>query len=400
MSPPFNPFTPEFLADPYPFYRRLREADPVHYWEILGQGFWILTRHADVAGALRDPRLSSASTPRAWLPHELTEGNVFYQDPPDHTRLRGLINKAFLPQVLAAMRPRLKELILELIGQLRGAAQRAGRFDIVTELAVPLSLRVIAQILGLPRADLPQLKRWSDELAVLLDAARMLRGVAAAKDAAPLMVAYFRRTIAARSGRPAALDSREPDLLDALIAARQQGDQLSESELIATSVFLLIAGHETMTNLIGSGLLLLFEHPEELLRLRADPALVPHAIEEMLRYEPPVLLTIRVATGDLLLDGRRIRQGQFVCAVTAAANRDPAVFADPERFAIAPRDSRHLAFGNGPHFCIGGALARLQGQLLLEALLTELPTLHIDPADAVRAKGLVLRGLSSLPARL
>ena len=409
MSVMLDPFSPQFQADPYPTYHALRAAEPVYRFELLGQRFFVLTRYQDVVAALRDPRISSQAVPRQLMPRELFDGNIFYKDPPDHTRLRGLLGRGFLPQGVESLRPGLAANARQLLDGLAGR----GGMDVISELAVPFSLAAITQRLGLPASDRPQLKRWSDQLAVLLDAVRILSGLAQARIAAAQMVDYFRRVLDQRRERPG------PDLLSALLAARTSnsaaeaapppaapgahagaagGDRLSEAELIATSIFTLVAGHETVTSFIGSALLALERFPDERARLLRDPSLIPGAVEEILRYDSPAQLNLKVAKEDLVIGGQAIAAGESVCAVLGAANRDPAVFPDPDRLDVGRSDNRHLAFSQGPHYCVGAALARVEAQEVLAALLPRLPGLRVDAQAAVRQPGIVLRGLKSLPA--
>lgn len=389
MSVVLNPFSPEFQADPYPMYHTLRTHDPVHRLEVLGLRFYVLTRYQDVVAALRDPRISSQAVPRQLMPRELFDGNIFYKDPPDHTRLRSLLGRAFLPQVAESLRPMLSAQANALIDVVQGR----GAMDVVTELAIPFSLGAISDRLGLPIEDRPRLKQWSDDLSVLLDGTRLLAGLAQAQRAAGEMVEYFRGVIAERGARPG------DDLLSALLAAREADDRLSEEELIATSIFTLVAGHETVTSFIGSAVLALEQFPGERERLLHDPELIPSAVEEILRFDSPAQLNIKIAKEELELGGVRIAAGDPVCAVIGAANRDPAIFPDPDRFDVGRTDNRHIAFSQGPHFCVGAALARVEAQEVLRALLQRLPTLRVDPAGAVRQPGVVLRGLTRLPAR-
>lgn len=420
-GPILRPFSGAFQVDPHRTYQRLRDCDPVHRAHLLGAPFWVLTRHADVSAVLRDPRMSAAAVGGGLLPRAIAEGNLYFKDPPAHTRLRSLVSKAFLPATIEGLRDSISQLAHTVIDDALAEQAQRGHFDIVDDLAVPLSLRTIINVLGLPTADAPRLRAWTERMCVLLDALRILPGLAAAHRAADEVFAYFRAAFAARRDTPPGPDGRPRDLLCALISATEQDDhrdlgvpnaprsndapRLSETELIATAMFTLMAGHETVTSLIGSGLWLLGQHPQQLARLRDEgrdhPELFESAIEEMLRCEPPAQLTTKTATADLTIGGRHIARGDLVVAVIAAANRDPAVFVDPDRFDIARTDvrHRHLSFSLGPHYCVGAALARLQCQIFLRTLLQRLPDLQIDVAGAIRQPGIVLRGLRHLPAR-
>ena len=408
MSPSFpilQPFSGAFHRDPYSTYRRLRETDPVHAAELLGQRFWVLTRYADVTAALRDPRLSSQVVSGSLMPRALVQGNLLFADPPQHTRLRQLVNRAFLPQTVEGLRERIQTLIDEQIDRAQWQEQQHGHFDSVHDLAVPISLRTVLLILGLPADDVARLRGWTEALSGLLDIARILPGLVAAHRAASEVVAYFQDALQTRRAQPRLADGTPRDLLCTLLVAQtaapttSDSPALSEHELIATALFTLMAGHETVTSLIGSGLWLLSQHPGAWKRLWQDPALVPSAVEEMLRFEPPAQLTTKTARCDLEIAGRPIHKDQIVVAVLAAANRDPEVFANPETFDITRNDTRHLSFGHGPHFCVGAALARLQVQGLFQALIQRVPRLQILADRAVRPPGIVLRGLRSLPLR-
>lgn len=391
-----KPFSTEFQEDPHATYHRLRAQEPVHAASLFGVRFWVLTRYRDVAAALRDPRLSAQASASHLMPRELREGNLFFMDPPEHGRLRSLINKAFLPSVVEALRPQLAELVEETLDAALASERLRGHFDIVGDLSAALSLRTSMQLMGLPPSDGARVRHWTEALTVLLDATQLLPRLPAAYAAAREVDAYVRSVIALRRSAP---DARRPrDLLDALITACDERVALSEQELTATSTFMMVAGHETMTSVLGTGLLALLTRPEEWQRLRADPGLIPSAFEEMLRFEPPAQLMTKTAREDLDIGGSQIRKGEAVVAVMAAANRDPEHFAEPDRFDVGRADNRHLSFGLGPHFCVGAGLARLQGQLLLEGLLRRMPGLSIDPRRAVRRPGIVLRALAALPA--
>ncbi len=399
-----RPFSREFQDDPYPTYRLLREQAPVYRAELLGFPFFVLTGYSEVAAVLRDARLSAQAAGGGLLPRALRDGNVLFTDPPQHTRLRGLLNKAFLPQTLEALRPRLHALAETVLERALFVQQKQGHFDVVHDLGVPMSIGSICTIFGLPDTDSERLERWTEALTALLDLTRILPCLRAAHRAADEFVAYFAGILAERrraTPSPTPFGNEPPrDLLAALLAARDQQDRLSDDELVATAIFTLMAGHETVTSAVGTCLLALAAHPTELRRLLSDPGLASSAFDETLRYDPPVHLTTRLAREELELGGQRIGKGEAVVAVLAAANRDPQQFADADRFVIDRRDNRHLAFSHGPHYCVGAALARLQGSLLLSALATrQRVALKVDVQKAVRKPGIVLRGLRELKAR-
>jgi pimeloyl-[acyl-carrier protein] synthase len=389
MQPLIEPFSAAFQEDPYPSYHRLRALDPVHRAEVLGTPIWILTRYADITAVLRDGRFSAGAVPRGMLPREVADGNIFYKDPPDHTRLRNLVNKGFLAPVIERARARVQALAERLVG----AVAERGEADVIGELAVPFAVTVVGDVLGVPPEDAGRIKGWSDDLAVLIEPTRLLPGLPRAQAAAAEFVAYMHGLIEERRGRPG------DDLLSALIAAREAHDALTEGELIATSMFVLIAGHETMTGLIGNGLRALLGSPQELARLRAQPSLIETAVEELLRYDAPVQMTIRQPTVEVEIGGRRIGRGEAVCAMLGAGNRDPAQFPDPDRLDLSRAENRPLSFGHGPHYCVGAALARVEARTFFLTLLRELPGLVVAPDGVERQNGVLLRGLRRLRVR-
>jgi cytochrome P450 len=392
----FNPWSPDFRADPYPHYTRLRTHDPVHFVE--HPGMWVLTRYADVAAVLRDERFSSrralferilATLPDGQVPPILSRATrtMLFSDPPDHTRLRNLVNKAFTPRVVEGLRPRLERIVAELID----AVGANGRMDLIEDVALPLPIIAIAELLGVPAADRAMLKQWSDDIAVIVDGTIALDRLEALDRGARGLEVYLRGVFAERRAHP------RDDLVSGLVMAREHGDVLSEEELLGTCMLLLVAGHETTVNLIGNGMLALLRHPEAMARLRDDRSLSSAAIEELLRYDSPVQLVTRTAREDLEIGGKRIAKGQEVVLVLGAANRDPARFVEPDRLDLARVDNRHLAFGHGIHFCLGAPLARLEAQITIGALLRRLPRLHLVTAAVEWSDGFVLRGLKALP---
>ena len=386
----FNPFLPEFIENPFPIYHRLRSEDPVHESPM---GFWVLTRYDDVAGMLRDARFGRKGFDtllQARFGEAGFDLSMLFRDPPDHTRLRALVSKAFTPRVVEEMRGRIQEIVDALLDR----AQDVGRMDVIADLAYPLPLIVICEMLGVPTENRDLFRRWSVDIARSLDAIALPtepevieRGTAARHALAD----YFRGLIAERRRRPKA------DLLSDLIAAEEQGDKLTEGELMATVLLLFVAGHETTVNLIGNGTLALLRHPVELRALRADPGLIGSAVEELLRYDGPVQRTGRMPNTDVALGGRTIPKGALVLGLIGAANRDPAHFPDPDRLDITRGDNRHLAFGWGIHFCLGAPLARLEAQIAILALVRRLPRLALATARLEWRRASTLRGLTALP---
>jgi cytochrome P450 len=390
----FNPFAPEFHEDPYPAYRLLRERDPVHQ---MPMGAWVLTRYDDVAAALRDSRLGRAGS-EVMLAAVYGAGNedipmppsMLFRDPPDHTRLRSLVSRAFTPRVVEGLRARIGEIVDHLLDR----AQERGRMDVIADLAYPLPVTVISEMLGVDPGDHEAIKQWSADIARGLDALVMPSDpdlVQRASRGRRELGEYFRRLIPERRRQP------RQDLLTLLIAAEEQGDRLTEGELLSTCVLLYVAGHETTVNLIGNGLYALLRHPAELGRLRVQPDLLPAAVEELLRYDAPVQRTVRLAHEDVELGGRHIDKGSLIVPVMGAANRDPAHFPDPDRLDIGRRENRHVAFGYGIHFCLGAPLARLEGQIVLAHLLRRFPQLALLTERPPWRRSFTLRGLQALP---
>jgi cytochrome P450 len=393
----FNPFLPEVHEDPYPLYHRLRAEDPVHRSAL---GFWVLTRHADVLAIVRDPRMSrdprrserlellrASAEVNDLLASEENAPSMLFVDPPDHTRLRALVNKAFTPGAVARLRPRVEEIVAGLLDRVAGT----GVMDVVEDLAYPLPVAVICELFGVPEADWEQFRAWSRELVRLLDPLVAADALERALEARLGLRGYLGGLIAERRADPSG------DLLSALIAAEDEGSQLSEAELVSMCVLLLVAGHETTVNLIANGTLVLLRNPEALASLRADPALGGSAVEELLRYDSPVQFTSRHALADLEIGGRRVLAGETTVAVLGAANRDPAQFPDPDRLDLARHPNRHLAFGGGIHFCLGAPLARMEARIAISALLDRLPGLGLGDQPPVRRDTVTLRGLASFP---
>jgi cytochrome P450 len=374
--------TGEFLQNPYPAWAYLRKHAPVHFseeWNAV-----LITRYSDVVAGFRDPRLSSnrISAYAAKLPQAVQErvaplirhlsGWVLFSDAPAHTRLRGLLNRAFAPRLVEALRPRLATIVDELFADIdkRGEAS----IDVIRELAVPLPVLAIGEILGLPASDRHLLKDWSDALVTFLGARQPTPElVSRTLGAIAHLEQYFRELIALRRRQP----SPQEDLLTALLSAEENGALLSEQELLSTCSAVLFGGHETTTNLIGNAAWVLSQHPEAQALLRREPGAIPAAVEEVLRLESPLTRMGRVVGEDFELHGQPLRKGQLVWLVMASANRDPEQFPEPDSFVPQRTDNRHLAFGFGGHFCIGAALGRLEAQLSMRGLLRALPAIKL-----------------------
>jgi cytochrome P450 len=387
---------PQYTANPYALYHRLRAADPV-YWD--ERGSWVLTRYADVVAALRDSRLSAErfSLDVSGLPEEVQRpvralsSQMLFLDPPDHTRLRTLAAKAFTPRVVEAMRLSIQRVVDDLLD----AVEARGSFDVISELAFPLPAIVIAQMLGVPPEDRLQFARWTAAFGALLDGALLSAiGLPEALARVSALMGYFQQIIAERRSAP------RDDLLQALINAEERGDTLSEDELLGNCILLLAAGHGTTTHLIGNGLLALLQHPDQREELRQTPGLIGPAVVELLRYDSPVQMTGRLAREDLELGGKRIQAGQHVLACLGAANRDPEQFPDPDRLDLHRQAGKQIAFGHGIHYCLGAPLGRLEAEIALRTLLYRFPSLHLETDELTWIGSLVFRGLRALPVSI
>lgn len=387
---------PVWRDDPHPLLGRLREQGPTR--DVLG--IWLVGRHADVSAGLRSSQLSRepwrspayrqlrpfiADSPmERWV-----EQWMLFNDPPKHTRLRRLANQAFRPPVIEALRERIAAVADELIDALPADGQP---FDLMAGLAQPLPVRVICGVLGLPDEDFASTKAWSDALALIVEPVRRRADLDAAGRAAIEMAAYLREHVQRHRA-----SGRRDDLLGTLVGAMDDGSALSDDELLGNLILLFVAGHETTTNLIGNGLLTLLRHPDQLARLRAEPGLIDSAVEEMLRYEGSVNFVGRHPLAPYRIAGVEVQPGETVFFMLGAANRDPAAFADPERFDIARTPNHQLGFGAGIHHCIGAPLARLEGQIAIGRLLARRATLRLlEPLPRWR-RLINLRGLEALP---
>ncbi len=395
----FNPFDPGFRADPYPTYRRLLVEDPVHKTPF---GMLVVSRYRDCVAILRDHRSGSDASKsnmyQAFMagrdPEEVFGALAgmrpfLFMDPPDHTRLRSLVQKAFTPRTVENLRARIEQWVDELLGP---ALQR-GSMEVIEDLAYPLPVRVITEMLGVPHEDHDTFKGWSRELAGALDPDFATpQAVAERRErAATAFVEYFQGLIAERRRAP------KGDLLTALIAAEDEGNKLTERELLSTLILLLVAGHETTVNLIANGVLAFCRYPDQFERVRSDPSLARTAVEEVLRFDPPVQFTARVALDDIDVSGTTLSKGEQAILLLAAADRDPEQFPDPDRFDVGRQDNRHLAFSLGAHYCLGAPLARLEGLVAFEALAARVGDLRLAVEQPEYKDNIVLRGLSALP---
>jgi len=393
----FNPFEPGFFDDPYRQYTSLREHDPVHRSPL---EVWVLFRYDDVVRTLRDAGLSvqvDNATPTARMqmfaeqaPGEVERGahSILNIDPPDHTRLRRLVSKAFTPKMVHGLRPRIQTLADDALDTM--AAQ--GKADVIGDLAYPLPFTVISEMLGMPDGNRDEVRGWSHTLTKTLDPILTPEEVQAALAAADNMQGHVQDVLAWKREHPA------DDLLTGLLAAEDEGDRLSEVELLDQVLLLYVAGHETTVNLIGNATLALLGHPDQLTRLRSDPDLDAGAIEELLRFDSPVQFSRRITTGDLEVDGTTVPAGSFVLTCLGSANRDEARWGPTaDELDLARADAgQHMSFGNGIHHCLGSSLARTEAQIALGTLVRRFPDLELA-GDAERNNRVVLRGLESLP---
>lgn len=389
----------EFKANPYPFYARLRAESPVYRVTLPDRRTaWLVTRYDDVAEALKDERLakdrSRALTTeqlgrQPWMPkffQPLTR-NMLDLDPPDHSRLRALVSRAFTPKLIEQMRGRVEALTNELLDR----APANGRMDLIRDYALPVPTTIIAEMLGVPLADRGRFQRWSN---AFITAGSSRWSVFLMIPTVWRFLRYTRKLVQSRRAQP------RDDLVSALVKAEEAGQHLSEDEMVAMIVLLLIAGFETTVNLIGNGTLALLRHPDQFEMLRKDPALIRSAVEELLRFDSPVeSATERYTREEVAIAGETVPRGEMVLAVIASANRDERQFADPDKLDLRREPNKHLSFGLGAHYCLGAALARMEGQIAIGTLLRRMPGLRlaVEPAKLHWRPGLVLRGMTGLP---
>jgi cytochrome P450 len=376
-------------SDPYPVYSDLRERDPVHRSDALGA--WLLTRYADVASVLRDPRFASGgSGSRDDALGRLRRRMFLFLDPPRHDTLRSLCRHVFLGRRISGLRTRVEAITRELLEPIAAA----GRTELIADLAHALPVRVISEVLGLSPRELPGLRAWSDALAVgLVELEKSPGARGEANDALAQLTEQLETAFCARRKQP------RNDLVSVLVAAEVRGE-IDPAELLATTVLLFLAGHETTSNLIGNGIAALAAHPAERAKLEREPARIGPAVEEFLRFESPVQATRRIALVDCEIRGRQIRRGDRVVAGLGAANRDPRAFREPDCLRIDREPNRHIAFGSGVHACLGASLARLEARIAISAFVRHFPGFELDVEGPRWKNSSNLRGLESLPLRV
>jgi cytochrome P450 len=404
LPPMLNPFAEGFFDNPYEQYAALRASDPVHRTPM---GPWMLSRHHDVVRVLRDPKLSvearNSTMPEFADPEmvaimesrrERGSRAILNIDPPDHHRIRRLVSKVFTPKVIEGLRPQMQRLVDAHLDEVvsRGDAT----MDVIADLAFPLPFAVISDMMGIEEGrDRNDLRAWSHALVKTFDPILSIDDVRAAAAAGDNFLVYMTETIAAKRTAP------DDKLLSAMIAAEEDGDRLSEQELIDNVILLFVAGHETTVNLIGNGTLALLRHPDQLERLRTEPELGANAVDELLRYDSPVQFSGRFALAPFEIGGHSIGAGSPIMVCLGAANRDPETFPDPDRLDIArPNANQHCSFGGGVHHCLGNALARLEAEVAIGTLVRRFPSMHLA-SDRLDWNGrIVLRGLNALPVAI
>jgi len=393
-------FSAEFKSNPYPAYSRLRSNGPIHWADDFFGGAWLLPRYTDVKTTLRDPRLSAARShtfvdqfsPEARS--ELAEFNrifamwLLFLDNPQHGRLRKLMNKGFTPAMILSMRPRIQKIVDSLLDRIIGA----DKFDFMRDFAYPLPALVIAEMLGVDAVDQSDFIAWSDNVAAFFSNSQATwEHAQRAQHSLVAMTEYFRVVLLERRR------NLGDDLIGLLIRIEEEGDVLTTEELVAQCSLLLFAGHETTRYLLGNGLLLLLQHPDQLERLKNDPTLMKNAVQEFLRYDSPVQFIIRIATGDFTMLGQQIKAGQKVVPLNGSANHDPRKFLGPDTLDITRKTSGHLAFGYGVHACLGATLSSLEAEIAFNTILHRLPNLHLTKKTPDWRSDVGFRGLKTLP---
>ena len=394
-------FSDEILQDPYPTYTRLLEEGPLHYVDVGSKwAVWSVFSHAECSSIAKDPRCSAKRAQQMLLPLPLSRQAEFselarmfslwliFMDPPEHTRLRKLLNKGFSPSAIDALHPQVEAIVDRMLEPLKPGAE----VDLLHQFANPMPVGVISEMMGVPEALHGTFVDWSRAIAVFRGSPnRTVEQAGAAQDAMVQLTDYFRKTVAARKRQ------KGNDLISLLIDIEEEGEVLTEEELYAQCIALIFAGHETTRNLIGNGIYTLLQHPEQMAELRENPELIRSAVEELLRYESPVQFTARVLKEDIEICGQRIPKKWSILCMLGAANRDPKRFKDPNRLDLKRLNNQHLAFSAGPHACIGSQLARLEGQISILKLLQRFPHMKLAGPRPEWASTFGFRGLKNLP---
>ena len=376
----FNPLSSELRADPLPQYEKLRSKDPVHRMRLIDG--WILTRYEDIDMVLRDHRrFGNLGRDYGYLPYI----SMLDLDPPEHTKVRGLVVHGFTPRAVNSLEPRITKTVNELLDEIVDKP----RFDLIHDIAFPLPIIVIAELLGVPPEDRDQFREWSDVAALVVDPLLDSQQIQDVRQTIEELFDYLETIAEDRRKHP------QDDLVTALVNAEEDGERLSREDLLINLVLVLVAGNETTRNLIGNGTLALMKNPDQLRRLRDDPSLLDSAIDEMLRYDSPVQLDSRIAREPVEIGGKRIESDQRVLCALGAANHDPEVFPEPERFDVGRAPRNHLSFGRGIHYCLGAPLAKLEARLVFAGLLSRFESLRLVEEPQYRDQ-ITLRGLEDL----
>lgn len=396
---PFIAPTKEFYQNPYPSFAKLREDAPV-YWSSKGE-YWLVSRYADAREILGDlhfekgaRRFKALDMLAKFIPNKEMMGfrqqSMLNQNPPDHTRLRGLVNKAFTPSMISQMRTHIEQIANELLDQV----ESKGEMDLVHDFSFPLPATVIAEMLGIPAKDRDRFKGWSHAMVSVLEPSPHVLNVAKTLSAYKELTDYLKPLVEERRRE------KKGDLISALVAAEEDGNRLTEAELLSNTVLLLIAGHETTTNLIGNGILALLRNPDQMDMLKQKPDLMPSAVQEFLRYDSPVQIVRRIADSELEIGDQKINPEQAVIVSLGSANRDPSMFADPDKLDITRANAgKHVAFGHGIHHCLGSTLAETEGQIAIGAVLRRMPNLKLKTDKLEYKEPFSLRGLKALPLK-
>jgi pimeloyl-[acyl-carrier protein] synthase len=387
--------TQDMYRNPYPTYHALRKASPAYQSDELGFPVWYVTGYEEVEALLKDPRfIREIATLKEFPPlppelqplRDMLPNFMLFRDPPVNTRLRGLVSKAFTPKVIERLRPHIEEVSTYLLQQLRDREE----FDLMTEFAYPLPFLVITEMLGVPAENREFFKLHSNQLALTIDPSCSMEDLAKGAASAVALETFFKNLFEERRREP------KDDMISDLLCMEVDGDKLTEDELVGTCVMLMVAGHETSVHLIGNGLYTLLAHPEQWKMLRENPSLAASAVEEILRYEAPIQMTFRFASEDFEFRGVPLPKAAQVAVCLGAANRDPKVFPNPDVFDITRTPNRHLSFGSGPHFCLGAALARIEGELALQALVRHLDDIVMLDETPNWRPNVLFRGLQTL----
>ncbi len=374
----YDPTSDTVRNHPYDVYDRMRDKDPIHRMRLINA--WVLTRYDDVDMVLRDHK--------RFLKDDVSGGeyqSMLSSNPPDHTRLRAIVSKAFTPKAISGLRSNIERLVDELLDDLEGRE----RFDLIETFAFPLPITVIAEMLGVPTEDMDKFKDWSNDIALTIEPSLSEEQALRVRQATEELFEYFEVIMERRRREP------RDDMITALINAEDEGDKLTHEELLSTLMLLLVAGNETTRNLIGNGTLALLKHPDQLTRLRDNPHMIDSAVNELLRYDSPVQLDGRIVPEDVEIAGVRIHAGQRVISSIGAANRDPSVFANPNNLDIGRKEKSHISFGRGIHHCLGAPLALMEGRVAFSGLLDRFPSISLVSEPEFREQ-IVLRGVEEL----